>query len=573
MYSKRENVGSSNKLLNKITEKFHGMLTLTQNIIVTAAIPYANADLHIGHLRSTYIPADVYTRYQRLKGQNVIYICATDEHGTPISLRAEKEGITPKEIADKYNKTIHEDLIKVGCSFDNFSRTTTQLHHEHTQLFFRRLLEKNYIYKNKYEQLFCTKCKRFLPDRYVEGVCPHCGGEKARGDSCDVCGRYLKPTELKKPYCVTCGTTPEIRKTEHWFFKLSEFQGFLKEWLEENKDFPANVRNYALEWIREGLRDWCITRDLNWGVPVPIEDSKGKVIYVWFDAPIGYISSSIEWANRVGDPEKWKSFWQKKDSKIVHFIGKDIIYHHAIFWPAMLKGLGDYTLPHKIIAGEYLTLEGKKMSKSREWVIGVNDYLEKFEPDPLRYYLIAVTPLTKDANFSWTEFIRKNNDELADILGNFIHRTLTFTYRFFDKRIPNAEELDEVDKRILETITNVKHEVEALLEKQEFHRAIRTIMGLAATGNRYFNGQEPWKTVKEDPKKAANTLYISNQIVKALTILLEPFLPFTAEKMWALLNLPGSIHEQKWEEIDVTLASNHVINKPEPLFRKIDSTT
>ncbi|MCW4037169.1 MAG: methionine--tRNA ligase [Candidatus Bathyarchaeota archaeon] len=569
----RENRGPSNKLLNEVTEKLHGVLTLTQNIVVTAAIPYANADLHIGHLRSTYIPADVYTRYLRLKGQNVIYVCATDEHGTPISLRAEKEGVTPKAITDKYNKTIHEDLISVGCSFDNFSRTTTQLHHEQTQRFFRRLLEKNYIYRDEYEQLFCPKCNRFLPDRYVEGECPHCGGDKARGDACDVCGRYLKPTELTKPYCVSCGTTPETRKTVHWFFKLSAFQDFLHKWLEKNRDFPPNVRNYALEWLREGLRDWCITRDLDWGVPVPVGDSKEKVIYVWFDAPIGYISSTREWACHKGDAEEWKVFWQQEDSKIVHFIGKDIIYHHAIFWPAMLQAHGDYTLPYKIVAGEYLTLEGKKMSKSREWVIGVKEYLEKFEPDPLRYYLIAVSPLTKDADFSWAEFIRKNNDELADILGNFIHRTLAFTYRFFDKRIPKAEEIDDPDQRILETITNVKHEVEVFLEKQEFHRAIRSIMGLAATGNRYLNAQEPWKAVKENPQKAANTLYLSNQIVKALSILLEPFLPFTAERMWALLNLPGSIHEQKWGEIDMELASNHVIKKPEPLFSKIDSTT
>jgi methionyl-tRNA synthetase len=573
MHLKHENTGPSNKLLNEATEKLHEVLTLTHNIVVTAAIPYANADLHIGHLRSTYIPADVYTRYLRLKGQNVIYICATDEHGTPISLRAEKEGVTPKEITDKYNKTIYEDLKKVGCSFDNFSRTTTQLHHEQTQRFFRRLLEKNYIYRDEYEQLFCPTCDRFLPDRYVEGVCPHCGGEKARGDSCDVCGRYLKPTALQKSYWVSGGTMPEIRKTEHWFFKLSGFQDFLNKWLEENRDFPSNVRNYALEWLREGLRDWCITRDLDWGVPVPEGESKEKVIYVWFDAPIGYISSTREWANRKGDPEDWTSFWQQEDSKIVHFIGKDIIYHHAIFWPAMLQGHGDYKLPYKIIAGEYLTLEGKKMSKSREWVIEVKEYLEKFEPDPLRYYLIAVSPLTKDADFSWAEFIRKNNDELADILGNFIHRTLTFTYRFFNKRIPHAKEINGTDKKILETITNVKHEVEAFLEKQEFHRAIRSIMGLAATGNRYLNEQEPWKALKENPQKAANTLYISNQIVKALTILLEPFLPSTSEKTWALLNLPGNIHEQKWDEMDVKLASNHVIKKPKPLFNKIDSTT
>jgi methionyl-tRNA synthetase len=564
-------LGHSNKLLKRATEHLVEVFPLTPNIIVTAAIPYANADLHIGHLRSTYIPADVYTRYLRLKGQNVIYICATDEHGTPISLRAEKEGVTPKEIVDRYHKAIHEDLLKVGCSFDNFSRTTTPLHHEQTQEFFRRLLAKHYIYRDAYEQLYCPHCKRFLPDRYVEGVCPHCGGEAARGDACDGCGRYLKPTELRTPYCVSCGTTPEIRETEHWFFQLSAFQAFLSDWLGEKRDFPSNVRNYASDWLREGLRDWCVTRDLDWGVPVPDEDSRGKVIYVWFDAPIGYISATREWANRRGDGEAWRAFWQQENSRIIHFIGKDIIYHHAIFWPAMLRGHGDYTLPAKIIAGEYLTLEGKKMSKSRAWVIEVKEYLERFEPDPLRYYLIAVAPLTKDADFSWEEFIRKNNDELADILGNFIHRTLTFTYRFFNKRIPPAKEVEDADKRALEAITTAKQEVDEFLEHQEFHRAIRSIMNLAATGNRYLNEQAPWRTVNEAPEKAATTLYIATQMVKALAILLEPFLPFTAERLWTLLNLPGSIHAQHWGDIEEELASNHVIHKPEPLFRKLDT--
>jgi len=548
-------------------------LTLTQNIMVTAALPYANADLHIGHLRSTYFPADIYTRYLRLKGRNVLFVCATDEHGTPIALRAQKEGILPREIADQYNTSIREDLLAVGCSFDHFGRTSAPLHHELTQSFFNRLFENKFIYRAKYEQLFCSHCDRFLPDRYVEGICPYCGSEKARGDACDVCGRYLKPVELRAPYCVSCGTTPEVRRTKHWFFKLSAFQDFLEEWIGENDELPSNVKNYSLEWLREGLKDWCITRDMNWGVPVPAEEAEGKVIYVWFDAPIGYISASREWAELKGKADGWKKFWQTEHSKIMHFIGKDIIYHHAIFWPAMLKGHGGYALPFKIIAGEYLTLEGKKMSKSRGWVVGVKEYLERFEPDPLRYYLIAVSPLNKDADFSWKEFIRKNNDELADILGNFVHRTLAFTYRFFDKRIPQAGKTDGKAERILKTITHVKEEVEMLLEEQDFHRAIRLIIALATTGNRYLSEKQPWKTIKDDAEDAATTLYSLNQIVKALGILLEPFLPFTAERIWGLLNLPGSVHEQKWSEVERALASGHVIKKPEPLFRKIESTS
>ncbi len=537
---------------------------------MTAAIPYANADLHIGHLRSTYIPADVYARYLRLKGQNVIYICATDEHGTPISLRAEREGVTPQAIVDRYHHTIHEDLLRVGCSFDNFSRTTAPLHHDQTQRFFRRLVEHQYIYRDAYEQLYCPQCARFLPDRYVEGVCPHCGGEAARGDACDGCGRYLKPTELQAPYCVSCGTTPEIRETEHWFFKLSAFQAFLQAWLDGKRDFPPNVRNYALDWLREGLRDWCISRDLNWGVPIPDSDTPGKVIYVWFDAPIGYISATQEWAARMGDVDAWRAFWQQKDSTIVHFIGKDIIYHHAIFWPAMLRGHGDYTLPTQIIAGEYLTLEGRKMSKSRKWVIEVREYLARFPPDPLRYYLLAVAPLTKDADFSWTEFMRKNNDELADILGNFIHRALTFTCRFFNHRVPPIDVVEEADRHSLDAVTTAMQEVDALLEKQEFHHAIRRIMDLAATGNRYLNEQAPWRTVKEAPAKAATTLHIATQMVQALAIMMAPFLPFTAERLWASLNLPGSVHEQHWEDIARELPAHHLIHSPEPLFKKID---
>lgn len=549
------------------------MFLLAQKILVTAALPYANAKLHLGHLRSTYIPADIYARFLRLRGYDALYVCATDEHGTPIAVGAEKEGITPKQIADKYRESIREDLKNVGCSFDVFARTTSQLHYELTQRFFERLLENGYIYEAEHEQLFCPKCKRFLPDRYVEGTCPYCGTEGARGDACEGCGRYLKPTELEKPYCVMCGATPEVRKTRHCFFKLSAFQEFLREWIEKNKELPANVKNYALQWLHEGLRDWCVTRDLRWGVPVPVEREKEKVIYVWFDAPIGYISSTKEWAKASGKLEAWKEYWQKEGSKIVHFIGKDIIYHHSLFWPAMLKAHGDYNLPFTVIAGEYLTLEGKKMSKSRGWIVGVEDYLKSFDPDPLRYYLTAVAPLYKDADFSWEEYARKNNDELADILGNFVHRSLTFTYSFFNKRVPKPGKLDKEDREMLEAIKETHQKVGIYLEQHEFHNAIRAIIKLSTLGNRYLNKKQPWKTVRTKPEKAATPLYIADQIVKALAILLEPFLPHTAEKIWRYLNLPGTVHQQKWKDAMRELPASHEIAEPKPLFRKLEPKT
>lgn len=533
-------------------------------------MPYANGTLHIGHLRSTYIPSDIYSRYLRLKGFNVVFICATDEYGTPIAIRAELEKVTPKEIVDKYHKLIHDDLKRMGCSFDVFGRTTFPAHKELTQEFFKRLADNGYIYKTKYSQPYCVKCQRFLPDRYVEGTCPYCGSNKARGDACEGCGRYLKPTELKSAHCSICGSTPEIRDTEHWFFKLSAFQEFLGRWIKTNKELPANVKNYALNWVVEGLKDWCITRDMAWGVPVPFAMSE-KVIYVWFDAPIGYISSTRVWAENIGKPDLWNEYWKKEDCKIVHFIGKDIIYHHAIFWPAMLRGHGEYTLPSVIAAGEYMTLEGEKMSKSRGWVVNVADYLDEFDPDPLRYYLISVSPLDKDADYSWDEYARKNNDELADILGNFIHRTLTFVYRFFDAKVPSPYKFTPTDKEVLQAIKDTHSKVDKELAQFNFHGALRTIIELAALGNQYLNKKQPWKTIETNKEDAATTLYSACQAVKALSIMLEPFIPYTAEKIWASLNLTGSVHKKKWDEAIKELKPGHKLKEPKPLFTKIES--
>lgn len=540
---------------------------MMEPIIVTSALPYSNLRLHLGHLRSTYLPPDIYVRYLRRTGRDVIFICATDEHGTPIALRAEREKVTPKEIADRYHPLIKDDLIRMGCSFDFFSRTTEKIHYETTQHFFKKLLEKGYIYEQELEQLRCPKCKKFLPDRYVEGLCPYCGFKGARGDSCDSCGRYLRPIDLKEPCCAICGTTPEPSITKNWFFKLTAFQDQLKEWLENNKRTPANVKNYALGWINEGLKDWCITRDMQWGIPVPMKGAEGKVIYVWFDAPIGYISATKDYFQSKGEPEGWRRYWQGK-GMVFHFIGKDIIYHHAIFWPALLMGTGEYHTPDAVIAGEYLTLENKKMSKSRGWFIGIDEYLKNFEPDPMRYYLTSVAPLERDADFSVDEFIKRYNDELADVLGNFIHRTLTFIERFFSSEIPDAR-LSEEDRKMLALIGRTQKEAALALESFKFRDALMAVMALAHEGNKYLNNSAPWVTIKTDPNKAATTLHVSAQFVKALGSLLSPFLPFTAEKIWQMLGIDQSVHKASWDVCGEPLKSGHKIGKPFPLFKKI----
>ena len=546
------------------------VLNLTKRVLITAALPYANAKPHLGHLRSTYLPADIYARYNRLKGNEIIYICATDEHGTPIDVQAQKESTSPRKIVDFYHKLIENDLKRMNCSFDFFGRTTFESHYNLTQEFFTSLIDNGHIYRAEYEQLYCSNCDRFLPDRFVEGVCPYCKAEAARGDSCETCGRYLKPAELIDPYCTVCTEKPKLRKTEHWFFKLSSFQEFVEDWIEKNDKLPDNVKNYASQWVKDGLKDWCISRDMTWGVPIPIEGVEGKVIYVWFDAPIGYISSTIEWAKSGGNPDIWENFWKESKTEIVHFIGKDIIYHHAIFWPAMLKAKGDYSLPSVINAGEYLTLEGKKMSKSRGWLVSIEDYLSSFNPDPLRYYLTVAAPLNRDADFSWSEFARRNNDELADILGNFVHRSLAFTHRFFKGEIPKPSNFLQRDTMMLDAIKKTMQNIDTSLDNFNFRDALFSILELAAEGNRYFNTSEPWITIRSDPSQARTCLYVTNQVVKALAVLLEPFLPESAQKIWIRIGLDGSIHSQRWEDALETLCPGHSIPEPVPLFLKID---
>ena len=531
-------------------------------VFITSALPYANGPCHLGHLRSTYIPADIYARYNRMKGRDVLFVCASDEHGTPIAVRAEQEGKGPKEVAGRYFEMIKKDLESCNISFDNFSRTTDPKHYEISQNFFLKLYEKGYIYEKIIKQPYCEECSRFLPDRYVEGTCPHCNGEGARGDHCETCGRHLEPTQLVEPTCLICKSTPEIRESKQYFFKLSNFQTELKEWIENNDQLPPNVKNYALQWLKEGLKDWILTRDMEWGIPVPLEDAEGKIIYVWGEAFLGYISSAAQWSERTGIP--WEDYW---NDRAIHFIGKDIIYHHSIFWPALLMAYG-CKLPYTVIAGEYLSLEGRKMSTSKNWVIWASDFLETFDSDTLRYYLVANAPLSRDTDFSWDDFQRRVNDELADVLGNFLHRTFTFTTRFFEGEIPEPSDFDEYDEEFKSRIEALPSNVSEYIENYKFREGLIEIIKLAKYGNKYFNDKEPWKTIKTDKNTAANCLYLSNQLAKTMAVTLIPYMPVKTLEIFKTLNIDSD--DLKWDDAANFIPAGHRINEATPIFSKVE---
>ena len=533
-------------------------------IFISCALPYANGPCHLGHLRSTYIPADIYARYNRMIGNDVLLVSATDEHGTPIAVKADKEGKTPMEIATRYHEMIANDLQSCNISFDNFSRTTDGTHYKIAQDFFLDLYKKDLIYENEIQQLYCENCEKFLPDRYVEGICPYCKSEGARGDHCESCGRHLDAVELVEPKCLTCGSTPVIKKSNHYFFRLSNFQETIEEYINSNKDMPANVRNYAKNWLKEGLKDWILSRDMDWGIPIPLDDAVGKIIYVWGEAFLGYISSASQWSKESGD--KWEDYW---NDKTIHFIGKDIIYHHAIFWPALLEGYG-CKLPRNIIAGEYLSLEGKKMSTSKGWVIWVEDFVNSYDCDLLRYYLTVNAPLNKDTDFSWDDFGRRVNDELADVLGNFLHRTFTFTKKFFNSAVPEYKNLNDDDITFKEKVQDIPDKVGGLISEFKFREGLVEIIKIAKEGNKYFNDQEPWRAVKEDPQRAANCLYLCNELSKTIAILLKPYIPQTSEKILNIMNLS---FDSNWKDSKVPLKIGHEINKAKPLFKKIEDET
>lgn len=529
-------------------------------LFISCALPYANGPCHLGHIRSTYLPADIFARYNRMIGNDVLLVCATDEHGTPIAVQADKENKKPIEIAKRYHDMIVEDVKSMNISLDNFTRTTDDLHYEIAQNFFLKLYENGYIYKQDIQQLYCSNCKKFLPDRYVIGVCPVCGAD-ARGDHCEKCGRHLEPTELEEPECLTCGSTPVIKDTYQYFFKLSHFQNALEDYINNNDNLPTNVKNYATNWLKEGLHDWVLTRDMDWGIPVPLTDSEGKVIYVWGEAFLGYISSAAQWSRKTGI--KWEDYW---NDYAVHFIGKDIIYHHAIFWTGLLSAYG-CKLPDNIYAGEFLSLEGQKMSTSKNWVIWISDFVKDFDPDLLRYYLTINAPLNKDTDFSWDDFQRRVNDELADVLGNFLHRTFTFTHKFFDGKVPAYKNPSSEDLDFQKAIEELPDKTGELIADYEFREGLLEIFKVSKKGNKYFNDQEPWKAVKEDPQKAANCLYLSNQLAKTLAYVLKPYIPTKADEIAKIINLEPC---ENWEDSKVELEEGHEINKTKPLFKKIE---
>ena len=525
-------------------------------IFISCALPYANGPCHLGHIRSTYLPADIYARYNRMIGNDVLMVCATDEHGTPIAVKADKENKKPIEISKRYHDMIVRDVESMNISLDNFTRTTDEAHYELAQNFFKKLYDDGYIYREDIQQLYCPNCKKFLPDRYVEGLCPVCGSE-ARGDHCEKCGKALNPTELDEPHCITCETTPIIKDTFQYAFKLSEFEDELKDYINNNDNLPANVKNYAINWLDEGI----LTRDMDWGIPVPLDDAEGKVLYVWIEAFLGYISSASQWSKKSG--MKWEDYW---NDYVVHFIGKDIIYHHSIFWPGLLKAYG-CKLPDMIYAGEFLSLEGEKMSTSKNWVIWIADFVKDYEPDLLRYYLAINAPLNKDSDFSWDDFQRRNNDELADVIGNFLHRTFVFTRKQFDSKIPEYTNPTEEDEEFRLAIEALPDKAGELIADYDFREALLEIFKVAKKGNKYFNDAEPWKAVKEDKVKAANCLYLSNQLAKTLAYMLKPFLPTKADEIAEIINL-GSL--DNWEDAKKALPVGHEINKAKPLFKKIE---
>jgi methionyl-tRNA synthetase len=544
---------------------------LAEKILVTAALPYANGPLHVGHLAGAYMPADVYVRYQRLKGSDVIFICGSDEHGVPITIRADREQVTPQQIVDRYHGLMKASFQKMGIHFDNYSRTSLPLHHKISQDVFLNLNAKGFIRDQEVRQYYCVPCRRFLPDRYIEGECPHCHHGGARGDQCEACGRWLEPEQLLAPKCKVCGATPEMRTTKHWYFRLSAFQQQLQDWQATRPDWKSNVREFCSGWFNEGLTDRPITRDIDWGIPVPLPGAEGKVLYVWFDAPIGYISSTVEWAANLGTPDRWRDYWCDPKTRLIHFIGKDNIVFHAIVWPAVLMAHGQFILPDNIPANEFLNIEGEKLSTSRNWAVWVDEYLESFPPDPLRYYLAANAPENKDSDFAWKDFQARNNGELADVLGNLVNRSLSFIEKHFENKVPEAPELSAADQEVLAAIRTAGATLGSLLDDFQVRRAVSELMNLARIGNKYFNDAAPWSSIKTDRARCAATLFTTIQLELALSVLMDPFMPHSAAKLWKMLNAPGSHDAQRWQEIgDLRLPAGHALGTRDILFRKIE---
>ena len=535
--------------------------------LITTALPYANGPVHIGHLAGVYVPADIYARYLRLKGEEVLMIGGSDEHGVPITLRAKKEGITPQDVVDRYHGIIKKSFEEFGITFDIYSRTTSATHHQMASDFFRTLYDKGEFIEKTSEQYYDEEAKQFLADRYITGTCPHCGNEKAYGDQCEACGTSLSPTDLIDPKSAISGSKPVMRETKHWYLPLDKWEPFLRKWiLEDHKEWKPNVYGQCKSWLDMGLQPRAVSRDLDWGIPVPVEGAEGKVLYVWFDAPIGYISATKELT-----PD-WEKYWKDEDTKMVHFIGKDNIVFHCIVFPSMLRAHGGYILPENVPANEFLNLEGDKISTSRNWAVWLHEYLEEFpgKEDVLRYVLCANAPETKDNDFTWKDFQARNNNELVAVLGNFVNRALVLTQKYYGGAVPPAGELTAYDRETVAEIPVIKKSLEENIENYRFREALKDAMNLARLGNKYLADSEPWKLVKTDPERVKTILNVALQITANIAVAIEPFMPFTAEKVLKLLQIgkPG------WDELGSTalLEAGHVIGTPELLFEKIEDS-
>ena len=545
---------------------------------ITAALPYTNGPIHIGHLAGVYVPADIYARYLRLTGKDVAFVCGSDEHGVAISMKAKKEGVTPKDIIDKYHAIIKQSFLDFGITFDNYSRTSAPIHHETASEFFINLYEKGDFIEETTAQLYDEEAQQFLADRFVIGTCPKCGNEEAYGDQCENCGSSLNATDLINPKSTITGTIPTTKETKHWFLPLDRYEEFLTDWILKGHkdDWKPNVYGQCKSWIDGGLEPRAVTRDLDWGIPVPVEGGEGKVLYVWFDAPIGYISSTKEWAAREG--KDWEPYWKDKDTKLVHFIGKDNIVFHCIIFPSMLKAEGSYILPDNVPANEFLNLEGNKLSTSKNWAVWLHEYLIDFPElqDSLRYTLTANAPESKDNDFTWKDFQARNNNELVAILGNFINRVVVLTNKYYDGKVPAAGNFSDVDTETLDQLRKFPDTISSSIERYRFREAGQELMNLARLGNKYLADAEPWKVIKVDEERVKTIMNVALQIAAGLAVLSEPFLPFTSAKLKNILNINlNAVEGLNWESVSATkalLSADHQINQAELLFRKIEDS-
>jgi methionyl-tRNA synthetase len=552
-------------------------MSSSKRYTVTAALPYTNGPIHIGHLAGVYVPADIYARYLRLTGNDVAYICGSDEHGVAIPMRAKKEGVSPQEIIDKYHTIIKQSFKDFGISFDNYSRTSSKIHHKTASDFFIDLHKKGDFIEEVTAQLYDAEANQFLADRFVVGTCPKCGFEESYGDQCEHCGTSHNGTDLINPKSVITGNTPTLKETKHWFLPLDKHESFLREWIIDGhkSDWKSNVLGQVKSWIDDGLRPRAVTRDLEWGIPVPVDGGEGKVLYVWFDAPIGYISSTKEWAEREG--KNWEDYWKDENTKLVHFIGKDNIVFHCIIFPSMLKAHGGYILPENVPANEFLNLEGNKLSTSKNWAVWLHEYLEEFpnQQDVLRYTLTANAPENKDNDFTWKDFQAKNNNELVAIFGNFINRVVVLTNKYYDGQVPVAGEFTEVDEDTLAAIKHFPESIGKSIQRYRFREASQELMNLARLGNKYLADEEPWKVIKVDKERVKTIMYVALQISAALAVVSEPFLPFTSDKLKKMLHISNE-NERSWNDVsekEILLPANHQIGSAELLFSKIEDKT